>query len=108
MKKYIMLLIGITTGVYAASGFKSTQDTMDAIFNTYNTVLQAPNLYDKTVSLNEITQLCDTLNAHIMKKQGLLVGKKSARKGAFQGSCALDRTYIDKCDNLFDLWDIHI
>jgi hypothetical protein len=114
MKKFILIVPAYLFAAMPAvalakeGAFKSTQDALDAIFNTYNTVLQVPNIYDKNVPLAELTKLSDNIAAHIMKKQGVLVGKKSSRTKTHQGNCALNGTYIDRCDNLFDLWDVHL
>lgn len=99
MNKYIVLFsLSIVGSMYAKSGFESTQEAMDAIFNTYNTVLQAPDLYDKSVSFNELVQLGDRLNAHIMKKQGVLLGSKTKRNDPL-------RAFKNSSENIFDLWE---
>lgn len=101
MKKYMVIVVGMATSIAAQTGFKSTQEAMDAIFNTYNTLLQTPNLYDKSVSFNELVQLGDRLNAHIMKKQGLLLGSKTKRNDPL-------RSFKDSYNNIFDLWEDQI
>jgi len=98
----------IVVSTRAATDFKSTMDVINTISATFKPVLQAPNLYDRTVNLNELVKLSDDLTTYIMKKQGPLNGKKSPRKGNFQGTCALNGSGIFQCDNIFDLWDVYL
>ena len=99
MKNYIILTLAVAGTLSAGSGFKSTQDAMTAIFNTYNSLLQAPNIYDQKISFNELVQLGDKLNSHIMGKQGVL-GSTSKRKGVGQRK-------FGEYDNVFDLWEVN-
>jgi hypothetical protein len=92
MKKIIIIIAATTSIIHAATGFKSTQDAKSAIASTYNTLLQAPNIFDKSVSFKELVELGDKLNAHIMGKQGVLLGSKSKKRP-------------DVEHNIFDLWD---
>jgi hypothetical protein len=87
--------------MHAATGFKSTQDAMNAIANTYNTLLQAPNIFDKNISFKELVELGDKLNAHIMGKQGILLGSKSNLKSMFRKS-----SMGEPEKNIFDLWNV--
>ncbi len=102
MKK-LMLGFAILSiaSINAAQSFKSTRDARDAIFNTYNEVLQQPNIYDKNVSFNELVALGDNLNKHIMKKQGILLGTLSKRKG-------VGKKPGGEYGNVFDLWDLQV
>lgn len=103
MKKNILctatvLLIAST---HLTNAFKSTGTARDAIFNTYNNILQQPNIYDKKLSLNTLVTLGDELNNHIMKKQGILLGTLSKRKG-------IGKKPAGEEGNIFDLWDLRV
>jgi hypothetical protein len=102
MKKLMLSLsIILMASTYAAHAFKSTSEARDTIFNTFNDVLQQPNIYDKSVSFNDLVKLGDDLNKHIMKKQGILLGTLSKRKG-------IGKKPAGEYGNVFDLWDIQV
>jgi curved DNA-binding protein CbpA len=100
MKKIILSTLCISSLLQAAS-YKSTQEAISSIFNSYNSLLQTSNIFNASTSFKEITKLNSSLNQYIMSKQGILLGKTSPRKGIF-------RKPSGEADNIFDLWELAV
>jgi len=79
--------------------YKSTQDVRTDIENTYMPILQSKNIYTMSLLLDSLRSLGNRLNAYVMGKQGIAMGKKEP-KSEYKKAIVLD--------NIFNLWEDHI
>src|SRR5262249_39916741 len=81
-----------------ATPYKSTQDAIQDIKNTYETIVKSDdNIYKMPRILDSLRTLGTRLNTHIMEKQGVILGRKVESGG-------LKLRQKIELDNIFNLW----
>ena len=102
MKKLLLLSAFANTLFLAAAPYKSTQDVINDIFETYNALLPDVGNVSKRNMATALKNLGNRVDAHIMSKQSLLIGKTTAlTSNEYWKLCNYD---VYKCKNVFDIW----
>lgn len=93
--RYSTLVLFLSAPLIAAP-YKSTQDAIQDIKDTYETILKSDNIYKMPRLLDSLRNLSNRLNTHIMGKQGIVLGKKA------EGIKLKQKIEVD---NIFNIWD---